>query len=155
MQLLHISHRLLCLVTITVPLNQLSRELNRQANKILPRTVIFHLRTFTRLDTGCFELRCDCRCCSVAQSCPTLSDPMDCSTPGLPVPQHLLEFAQVHVYCISGAIQPSHPLMSSFPTALNLSQHPGFFPMSQVFVSGSQSIGASALAAVLPMNIQG
>ena len=48
---------------------------------------------------------------SVAQSCPTLWDSMDCSTPGHPVPFHLLEFTQVHVYWISGAIQPSHPLL--------------------------------------------
>ena len=66
------------------------------------------------------------RCCrSVAQSCPTLCDPMDCSMPGLPVPHHLPEFAQVHVYCISDAIQPSHPLTPS--SAFNLSQHQGLF----------------------------
>ena len=45
---------------------------------------------------------------------------MDCSMPGLPVPHHLLEFAQVHVHSISDAIQPSHPLMPSSPLALNL-----------------------------------
>ena len=53
-------------------------------------------------------------CCSVAQSCPTLCNPMDCHMPGLPVPRHLLEFAQVHVHCIGGAIQPfilCHPLL--------------------------------------------
>ena len=64
---------------------------------------------------------------SVAQSCLTLCDPMDCSTPGLPVPHHLLEFAQVHVHCIGDAIQPSHPLTPSSPSALNLSQHQGLF----------------------------
>ena len=47
-------------------------------------------------------------CCSVTKLCPTLSDPMDCRTPGLSVPHHLSEFAQVHVHCISDAIQPSH-----------------------------------------------
>ena len=62
---------------------------------------------------------------SVTQSCLTLCDPMDCSTPGLPVPHHLLEFAQVHVHCLSDAIQPSHPLLPSSPSALNLSQHQG------------------------------
>ena len=57
----------------------------------------------------------------VAQSCPTLCDFMDCSTPGLPVLHHLLEFAQIHAHCINDAIQPSHPLLPpSFP-ALNLS----------------------------------
>ena len=50
-------------------------------------------------------------------------DLMDCSIPGLPVPHHLPKFAQVHVHGISSAIQPSHPLMPSSPSALNLSQH--------------------------------
>ena len=50
-------------------------------------------------------------CCSVAQSCPTLFNLMDGSTPGFPVPHRLPEFAQVHVHCIGDAIQPSHPLM--------------------------------------------
>ena len=54
-------------------------------------------------------------CCSVAQSCPTLCDPMDRSTPGLSVPHHLPKFAQVHVHCTHDAIQPSHPLVPSFP----------------------------------------
>ena len=52
-------------------------------------------------------------CCSVAQSCPTLWNPMDCRTPGLPVPHHLPKFAQVHVHCIGDTIQPSDPLMPS------------------------------------------
>ena len=56
-----------------------------------------------------------------------LCDHMDCSTPGLPVPHHLPDFAQVHVPCISDDIQPSHPLMSSSPSAINLSQHQGLF----------------------------
>ena len=64
--------------------------------------------------TGC--------CCLVALLCPTLYDPMDCSTPDLPVPHHLQEFAQVHVHCVGDAIQPSHPLMPSSPSALNFSQ---------------------------------
>ena len=64
-------------------------------------------------------------CCSVAQSCLTLCDPMDCSTSGLSDPHHLPEFAQVHVHCVSDAIQSSHPLMPSTPSALNLSQHQG------------------------------
>ena len=52
---------------------------------------------------------------------------MDCSMPGLSVLHYLLEFAQVHVHCISDSIQPSHPLMSSSSSALNLSQHQGLF----------------------------
>ena len=67
-------------------------------------------------------------CCTVAQSCLTLRDPMDCSTPGFPVPQHLPEFAQVHVHWIGDAIQPSHPLSPSSPSAFNFPQQGGFFP---------------------------
>ena len=66
-------------------------------------------------------------CCSVAQLRLTLCDPMDCSTPGLPVPRHLPEFAQVRIHCISDAIQPSHPLMPSSPSALSFSQHRELF----------------------------
>ena len=68
-----------------------------------------------------------CCCSSITQSCLTLCDPVDCSTLGLTVPHHLLGFAQVHVHCISDAIQPSHPLMPSSPSALSLSQHQGLF----------------------------
>ena len=60
---------------------------------------------------------------SVTQSCLTLCDPMNCSTPGLPVHHHLLEFTQTHVYRVSDAIQPSHPLLSPSPPAPNPSQH--------------------------------
>ena len=60
---------------------------------------------------------------SVAQSCPTLCNPMNCSTPGLPVHHHLPEFTQTHVHRVSDAIQPSHPLLSPFPPAPNPSQH--------------------------------
>ena len=64
---------------------------------------------------------------SVAQSCPTLCDPMDCSTPGLPVHHLLPEPAQTHVHRVSDAIQLSHPLSTPFPPALNLSGHQGLF----------------------------
>ena len=64
---------------------------------------------------------------SVAQSCPTLCDPMNCSTPGLPVHHQLLEFTQTHAHWVSDAIQPSHPLSSPSPPALNSSQHQGLF----------------------------
>ena len=63
---------------------------------------------------------------SVAQSCTTLCDPMDCSTPGLPVHHQILEFTQTHVHQIGDAIQPSDPLSSPSP-AFNLSQHQGLF----------------------------
>ena len=68
-----------------------------------------------------------CYCCPVTQSSPILCDPMDRSMPGLPVSHHLPEFAQVHVHCISDAIQPSHLLMPSSPPALHFSKHQGLF----------------------------
>ena len=64
---------------------------------------------------------------SVAQSSPTLCDPMDCSTPGLPVHHQLPELTQTHVHRVSDAIQTSHPLPSSSPPTFNLSQHQGLF----------------------------
>ena len=64
---------------------------------------------------------------SVSQSCPTLCDPMNRSTPGLPVHHQLLEFTQTHVHGVSDAIQPSHPLSSPSPPAPNPSQHQGLF----------------------------
>ena len=62
---------------------------------------------------------------SVAQSGPTLCDLMDCSMPDFPVHYRLPEFTQIHVHPVGDAIQPSHPLLSRFPPALNLSQHQG------------------------------
>ena len=64
---------------------------------------------------------------SVAQSCPTLRDPMNRSTPGLPVHHHLLDFTQTHVHRVGDAIQPSHPLSSPSPPAPNPSQHQSLF----------------------------
>ena len=66
-------------------------------------------------------------CCSVTKSCPALCDPVDGSTPGFPVLHCLLERAQTHVHRVGDAIQPSHPLSSPSPPALNLSQHLGLF----------------------------
>ena len=63
----------------------------------------------------------------VAQLCPTLWDPMDGSTPGLPVHHHLPEFTQTHVHWVGDAIQPSQPLSSPSPPAFSLSQHQGIF----------------------------
>ena len=84
-----------------------------------------------------------------------LCDAMDCSRPGFPVHHQLLELAHTHVHQVRDAIQPSHPLLSSFSFC-----HPSFpasgpFPMNWLFASCGQSIGASASASVLPMNIQG
>ena len=64
---------------------------------------------------------------SVAQSCLTVCDPMDCSVPGFPVLHYLLETAQTHVHWASDSIQPSYPLSSPSPPTLNLSQHQGLF----------------------------
>ena len=64
---------------------------------------------------------------SVARSCPTIWDPMDWSTPGLPVHHQLSEFTQTHVHWVGDAIQPSRPLSSPSPPALSLSQHQGLF----------------------------
>ena len=64
---------------------------------------------------------------SIAQSSPTLCDPMNCSTPGLPVHHQLLESTQTHVHWVGDAIQPSHPLSSPSPPAFNLSQHQSLF----------------------------
>ena len=85
---------------------------------------------------------------SVTQSCLTLWDPMNRSTPGLPVHHHLPEFTQTHVHWVSDGIQPSHPLSSPFPPAPNPSQHQSLFQW------GGQSNGVSASASVFPMNTQ-
>ena len=109
--------------------------------------LIFQLRTYYNQILELHQFS------SVTQSCPTLCNPMDCSTPGLPVHHQLLEFTQTHVYHVGDAIQPSHPVVpfsfcrQSFPAS-------GSFPMSQFFASGGHSTGVSASAAVIPMNIQ-
>ena len=88
---------------------------------------------------------------SVTQSCPTLCDPVNRSTPGLPVHHQLLEIAQTHVHRVGDAISSSVIPFSSCPQSFPAS---GSFPMSQLFTSGGQDIGASASASVLPMNTQ-
>ena len=77
---------------------------------------------------------------------------MNCSTPGLPVHHQLPESTQTHVLCVGDAIQPTHPLLSPSPPALNLSQHQGLFQMSQLFASDGQSTGTSVSTSVPPMN---
>ena len=73
---------------------------------------------------------------SVAQLCPTLCNPMNYSTPGLPVHHQLWESTQTHIHWVGYAIQPSHPLSSPSPPALNLSQHQGLFQ----WVNSSQEV---------------
>ena len=74
--------------------------------------------------------------------------------PGFPVHHQLAELPHTHVHRVGEAIQPSAPLLSPSSPAFNLSQHQCLFQMNQFFKSGGQSIGASASASVLPMNIQ-
>ena len=100
----------------------------------------------------CFSLMkilCSVQFSSVAQSCPTLCNPMNHSTPGLPVHHQLPEFTQSHVHRVGDAIQPSHPLSSPSRPAPNPSQHQSF-PMSQLFTRGGQSTGVSASASFPP-----
>ena len=93
---------------------------------------------------------------SVAQSCPTLCDPMNCSTPGLPVYPQLPEFTQTQVHRVGDACHPaissSVVPFSSWPQSLPAS---GSFPVSQLFAWGGQSTGVSVLASVLPKKSQG
>ena len=94
---------------------------------------------------------------SVQFSCSAVSNslwPKDCSMPGLPVHQQLLEFTQTPVHWVGDAIQPSYPLSSPFSSCLQSFPISGSFPVSWLFISGGWSIGASASASVLPMNIQ-
>ena len=93
-------------------------------------------------------------CCSVAQSCPTLCDPTDCSTPGFAVFHHLPEHAQTHVHWVGDAIQPSHPLVP-FSSRLQSFAASGFFQrVSSSHPMKLQSIGVSVSTSVLSMNIQ-
>ena len=93
-------------------------------------------------------------CCSVTQSCPTFCNPMDCSTPGLPV--HHISWSLLKLMSIE-SVMPSNHLILCHPVLLCLQLFPasGYFQMSHLFASGGQSTGASASASVLPMNIQG
>ena len=90
---------------------------------------------------------------SVTQLCPTLCDPMDCSTPGLPIHHQLPELAQTHVHWVGDAIQSSHPLVP-FSSCLHSSPAWGSFPASCLFTSGGQNTGVSTSSSVLPINIQ-
>ena len=90
---------------------------------------------------------------SVTQSCLTLCDPMDCSTPGFSVHYQLPKPTQTHVHHIGDAIQLSHPFVP-FSSCLQSFPASGSFPMSRFFASGGHSIGDSASASVLPMYIQ-
>ena len=90
---------------------------------------------------------------SVAQSCPTFCDPMDCSTPGFPVHHQLPELTQTHVHRVGDAIQLSHPLLSPSPPTFNLSSIRVFSSESVLCIRWPK-YGVAASASVLPMNIQ-
>ena len=89
---------------------------------------------------------------SVTKMSPTLCNPWTLAHQ-TPIPHYLLEFAQTLVHWVSDAIQPSHPLLSPSPSALNLSQHQDLFQWVDSASSG-QSIGVSTLASLLPINTQ-
>ena len=112
----------------------------------------FWLGLLIRIEEGINKICVCIQFSSVAQSCLTLYDPMNCSMPGLPVHHQLLEPTQTHVHWVGDAIHPSHRLLSPFSPAFNPAS--GSFQISQFFASGGQSIEVPASASVLPMNIQ-
>ena len=87
---------------------------------------LFHVQVVT-YTPDLLVTHCSVQFSPVAQLCLSLWDPMDCSTPGLPVHHQFQEFTQTHVHWVSDAIQPSHPLWSPSPPTFNLSQHQGLF----------------------------
>ena len=99
---------------------KIMKDLNIQLIKEYPRV---QTRQVKRCSTSYHSVQFS----SVAQSCPTLCDPTNRSTPGLPVHHQLLEFTRTHVHRVSNAIQPSHPLSSPSPPAPNPSQHQSLF----------------------------
>ena len=116
--------------------------------------VCIHTHTHTHIytcvqDKGIVSSKCCCLCKRWCCCCSLVSQlsPMDCNTPGLPVPHHLLKIAQDYVHCIGSAIQASPPLMPFYSTS-------GTFPVSQLFTSDDQNTRVSASASVLSMNIQ-
>ena len=88
---------------------------------------LFHLSRIDQLKCNNLLKDVSIQFSSVAQSCRTLCDPMNCSTPGLPVHHQLPEFTQTHVHRVGDAIQPSHPLLSPSSPAPNPSQHQSLF----------------------------
>ena len=120
------------------------------ANLYLTGTVVFCHKWFQSICITALWGTFSVQFSPVTQSCLTLCDPMDCSTPGFPVFHQLLEPAQTHVH------RRCHATISSshVPFCLQSFLASGSFPMSQLFASGGQSIRDSALASVLPVIIQ-
>ena len=105
----------------SIALKQVFRNMRKYFKSEIPDIFMFELcmLLFSFLDDSV-------QFSSVAQSCPTLGDPMNCSTPGIPVYHQLPEFTQTHIHRVSDAIQPTHPLSSPSP-APNPSQHQSLF----------------------------
>ena len=99
-------------------------------------------------DGGAFQFS------SVAQLCPTLCDPIDCSTWPFPVHHQHPELAQTYVHWVSDAIQPFHLLLSPSPPIFNLSQHQGLFKWVSSLHQVAKVLRVSDSASVLPMNTQ-
>ena len=99
-----------------------------ERSDVMLHSQCLHLHSFpANRFISIFSTFCSVKFSSVAQSCPTLCDPMDCSMQGLPVHHQLLEFTQTHVHWVSDAIQPFQPLSSPSLSAFNLSQHQDLF----------------------------
>ena len=96
-----------------------------------------------------------CQFSSVAQLCPTLCDPRDYNTPGLPVHHQLPEFTLIHVHWVSDAIQLSHPVLSPSPPAINLSQHQSLFQRVGSLHQVAKVLKLQLQASVLPVSIWG
>ena len=110
----------------SIALAEKKKKKNKPRNlEALYDLVLFCIsRSLVALTQCYFKEAC---CCSIAQSCPTLCDPIDCSTTGHPVHHQLPEFTHTHVHWLCDAIQQSHPLSAPFPLAFNLSQHQNLF----------------------------
>ena len=127
----------------------------KEKNKICCHKILICFFMYLFVDCKLLKVRTSVQFSSVAQSCLTLWDPMDCSMPGFPVDYQFPQFAHTHVHWVGDAIQPSHPLLSPSPPTFNLSQHQGLFQwVSSSHQVAKESIGVTASASVLPMNIQ-
>ena len=109
------------------PLNLTLRSFWQEWHNPCPFTVITHHTIPQKSHLVQMKAPLDIQFSSVTQSCPTLCNPMNSSTPDLPVHHQLPEFTQTHVHWVSDAIQPSHPLSSPSPPAPNPSQHQSLF----------------------------
>ena len=119
--------QLFCLISLSV--STLSKSYQAIWISFLKRRKLFkNLWVFlTTFDSKLTLIFYSAQFSSVTQSCPTLCNPVNCSTPGFPVHYQLPNFTQTHVHWVGDAIQPSRPLSSPSPSAFNLSQHQGLF----------------------------